>query len=142
MKFFKLELTSYEDKFQIWFTGDEKLTEKDFGDAVSEAMLEVFKKLDNTVDDSPEVEVRKDYPLFVLVLEEDTFLKVMENRGFKKLNPDVVLRGDSYSVLWETPEGKRKLTPLKDKGNLEKFILSKGVELSDEDPNRLIFGEF
>ncbi len=140
MRYFKLELTSYEDKFQIWFVGDEKLTEEDFGDAVSEAMLEVFRKLDVTVEDSPEV--RKDYPLFVLALEEDTFLKVMEGKGFKKLEPDVVVKGDSYSVLWETPEGEKRLTPLKDQGNLEKYILSKGVKLSDEDPNKLIFGEF
>jgi len=140
MKFFKLQLTSYEDKFELWFTGDDKLTEKDFGDALSEAMLEVFRKLDATVEDSPEV--RKDYPLFVLALEEDTFLKVMESRGFRKLEPDVVVRGDSYSVLWETPEGEKRLTPLKDQGNLEKYILSKGVKLSDEDPNKLIFGEF
>ena len=140
MKFFKLELTSYEDRFQLWFVGDEKLTEEDFGNALSEAMLEVFRKLDITVDDSPEV--RKDYPLFVLALEEETFLKVMESRGFKKLEPDVVVKGDSYSVLWETPQGNKKLTPLKDRGNLEDYILSKGVELSDEDPSKLIFGEF
>ncbi len=139
MKYFKLELNSYEDSHQLWFVGDDGLTEKDFGDAVSEAMLEVFKAMEDTVEDSPEV--RKDYPLFVLVLE-DVFLKVMEKRGFKKLEPDVVLKGDSYSVLWETPDGKRKLTPLKESGNLEKFILSKGVELSEEDPNRIIFDEF
>lgn len=140
MKFFKLELNSYEDRFELWFTGKNDLTEEDFGNAISEAMLEVFRKLDVTVEDSPEV--KKDYPLFVLALEEDTFLKVMESHGFKKLNPDVVVKGDSYSVLWETPEGERRLTPLKDKGNLEKYILSKDVKLSDEDPNKLIFGEF
>jgi hypothetical protein len=140
MKFFKLQLTSYEDKLEIWFVGDESLTERDFGDALSEAMLEVFKRLEDTVEDSSEV--KKDYPLFVLALEEDVFLKIMERRGFKKLEPDVVVRGDSYSVLWETPEGRRKLTPLRDSGNLEKFILSKGVELSEEDPNRIIFEEF
>jgi len=78
----------------------------------------------------------------VLALEEDTFLKVMESHGFRKLNPDIVVKGDSYSVLWETPEGEKRLTPLKDKGNLERYILSKGVKLSDEDPNKLIFGEF
>ncbi|MDQ7038658.1 MAG: hypothetical protein Q9N26_05620 [Aquificota bacterium] len=139
MKYFKLELNSYEDRYQIWFVGEDKLTEKDFGDAVSEAVLEVFKVLEDTVEDSSEV--RKDYPLFVLVLE-DVFLKVMEKRGFKKLEPDVVVKGDSYSVLWETPDGKKKLTPLKESGNLEKFILSKGVELSEEDPNRIIFDEF
>jgi len=140
MKFFKLELNSYEDKFQLWFVGDEDLTEKDFGDALSEAMLEVFRKLDITVDDSPEV--RKDYPLFVLALDEDTFLRVMGSRGFRRLEPDVVVNGDSYSVLWETPKGEKRLTPLKDRGSLEKFILSKGVKLSEEDPNRIIFGEF
>ncbi len=140
MKFFKLQLTSYEDKLEIWFVGDDKLTEKDFGDALSEAMLEAFKELEDTAEDSPEV--KKDYPLFVLALEEEVFLKVMESRGFRKLEPDVVVKGDSYSILWETPDGKRKLTPLKDSGNLEKFILSKGVELSDEDPNKIIFGEF
>ncbi|RLJ71398.1 hypothetical protein BCF55_1700 [Hydrogenivirga caldilitoris] len=140
MKFFKLELNSYEDSFELWFTGEDNLTEKDFGDAVAEAMLEVFRKLGTTVEDSQEV--KKDYPLFVLALEEDTFLKVMGDRGFRKLNPDVVVRGDSYSVLWETPEGEKKLTPLKDEGNLERYLLSKGIELSDEDPNKLIFGEF
>ena len=140
MKYFKLELTSYEDRFQLWFIGDDKLTEEDFGNALSEAMLEVFNKLDATVEDSPEV--MKDYPLFVLALEEDTFLKVMEKRGFKKLEPDVVVKGDSYSVLWETPEGEKRLTPLRDQGNLEKYILSRGVKLSDEDPNKLIFNEF
>ncbi len=140
MKFFKLLLTSYEDKLEVWFTGEDSLTEEDFGNAVSEAMIETFKHLEDTVEDSPEV--RKDYPLFVLALEDEVFLKVMEEKGFKKLKPDVVVKGDSYSILWETPDGKRKLTPLKDSGNLEKFILSKGVELSEEDPNRIIFGEF
>jgi hypothetical protein len=140
MKYFKLELTSYEDRFQLWFVGEDSLTEEDFGNALSEAMLEVFRKLEDTVDNSPEV--RKDYPLFVLALEEETFLKVMEERGFKKLNPDVVVKGDSYSVLWETHGGEKRLTPLKDRGNLESFILSKGVKLSEEDPNKLIFGEF
>ena len=140
MKYFMLELTSYEDRFQIWFVGKESLTEEDFGNAVSEAMLEVFKKLDATVEDSPDV--KKDYPLFVLALEEDTFLGIMESKGFRKLKADVVLKGDSYSVLWETPDGEKRLTPLKEQGNLEKYILSKGVELSDEDPNKLIFGEF
>ena len=139
MKYFKLELTSYEDRFQLWFIGDDKLTEEDFGDAVSEAILEVFGKLDMTIEDSPEV--KKDYPLFVLTLEE-TFLDVMESRGFRKLEPDIVVKGDSYSILWETPEGKIRLTPLRDQGNLERYILGKGVELSDEDPNRLIFREF
>jgi len=140
MKFFKLELNSYEDRYQLWFVGDEKLTEEDFGNAISEAMLEVFRVLDNTVEDSPQV--RKDYPLFVLALNEDIFLKVMERAGFKLLKPDVVIKGDSYSVLWETPEGKKKLTPLRDRGKLEDFIVSKGVELSDEDPSKLIFEEF
>ncbi len=140
MKYFKLELTSYEDRYQLWFIGDDKLSEEDFGNALSEAMLEVFRKLDNTVEDSPEV--RKDYPLFVLALEEDTFLKVMQDKGFKLLKPDVVIKGDSYSVLWETPEGKKKLTPLRDRGKLEDFIVSRGVELSDEDPSKLIFEEF
>ncbi len=140
MKYFKLELTSYEDRFQLWFIGDDRLTEEDFGKALSEAMLEVFRKLDPTVEDSPEV--RKDYPLFVLALEEDIFLKVMERRGFRKLEPDVVVKGDSYSVLWETPEGEKRLTPLRDHGNLEKYILSRGVKLSEEDPNKLIFNEF
>ncbi|NPA40970.1 MAG: hypothetical protein GXO18_01700 [Aquificae bacterium] len=140
MKYFKLELTSYEDKFQLWFTGEDTLTEEDFGNALSEAMLEVFKKLEDTIDDSPEV--RKDYPLFVLALEENTFLRVMESKGFKILKPDVVIKGDSYSILWETPSGEKKLTPLKDKGKLEDFIARKGVELSEEDPNKLIFGEF
>ncbi len=139
MKFFKLLLTSYEDKLEVWFTGEDSLTEEDFGNAVSEAMIETFKHLEDTVEDSEEV--RKDYPLFVLALEEEIFLKVMEKRGFKKLEPDVVIRGDSYSVLWETPEGKRKLTPQRDSGEVERFILSRGVELSDEDPNKIIFGE-
>ncbi len=140
MKYFKLELTSYEDRYQLWFIGDDELNEEDFGNALSEAMLEVFRKLDNTVEDSPEV--RKDYPLFVLALEEDTFVKVMQDKGFKLLKPDVVIKGDSYSVLWETPEGKKKLTPLRDRGKLEDFIVSRGVELSDEDPSKLIFEEF
>jgi len=140
MKFFKLELSSYEDRFELWFTGEDRLTEEDFGNALSEAMLEVFRKLDVTVEDSPEV--KKDYPLFVLALEEDTFLKVMESYGFKKLNPDVVVKGDSYSVLWETHAGERKLTLFRDIGNLERHILSKGVKLSEEDPNKLIFEEF
>jgi len=140
VKFFKLELTSYEDRFRIWFTGSYRLTEEDFGDAVSEAMLEVFRKLEDTVDDSPQV--RKDYPLFVLVLKEDTFLRVMENEGFRKLNPDVVLKGNSCSVFWETPRRKEETPRLKDRDNLEECIVSKGVELSDEDPNKLIFGEF
>ena len=140
MKYFKLELSSYEDRYQLWFIGDDELNEEDFGNALSEAMLEVFRKLDNTVEDSPEV--RKDYPLFVLALEEDTFVKVMQDKGFKLLKPDVVIKGDSYSVLWETPEGKKKLTPLRDRGKLEDFIVSRGVELSDEDPSKLIFEEF
>ncbi len=139
MKFFKLELNSYEDRFELWFIGKESLTEEDFGNALSEAMLEVFKKLQPTVDNSPQI--RKDYPLFVLALEEDTFLKIMERYGFKKLRPDVVVKGDSYSVLWETPQGERRITPLRDRGNLEEFIVSRGVELSDEDPNKLIFDE-
>ncbi len=139
MKFFKLELNSYEDRFELWFIGKESLTEEDFGNALSEAMLEVFKKLQPTVDNSPQI--RKDYPLFVLALEEDTFLKIMERHGFKKLRPDVVVKGDSYSVLWETPQGERRITPLRDRGNLEEFIVSRGVELSDEDPNKLIFDE-
>ena len=140
MKFFKLELTSYEDRYQIWFIGEDKLSEEDFGRAVSEAMLEVFNKLEDTVPDS--AEVKKDYPLFVLALDEETFEKVMEEKGFKKLKADVVVKGDSYTVLWETPQGKKKITPLKDRGNLEDFLISMGVELSDEDPNKLIFSEF
>ena len=140
MKFFKLELTSYEDRYQIWFIGEDKLSEEDFGRAVSEAMLEVFNKLEDTVPDS--AEVRKDYPLFVLALDEETFEKVMEEKGFKKLKADVVVKGDSYTVLWETPQGKKKITPLKDRGNLEDFLISMGVEPSDEDPNKLIFSEF
>ena len=139
MKFFKLELTSYEDRYQIWFMGEDKLTEEDFGEAVSEAMLEVFNKLEDTVPDS--AEVRKDYPLFVLALDEEIFEKVMEKRGFKKLKADVVVKGDSYTILWETPQGKKKITPLKDRGNLEEFLISMGVEPSDEDPNKLIFSE-
>ncbi len=139
MKFFKLELNSYEDRFEVWFVGDEKLSQEDFGKALSEAMLEAFKNLDITVDDSPEV--RKDYPLFVLAIEESMFLKTMEEHGFKRLDPDVVVRGDSYSVLWETPEGKRKLTPRKDKGDLEEHLARMGIEISEEDPSEIIFGE-
>ncbi|MDQ7081653.1 MAG: hypothetical protein Q9N34_00600 [Aquificota bacterium] len=45
----------------------------------------------------------------------------MEKRGFRKLEADHTVKGDSYSVLWETPGGKTKLTPLKDRGNLEKI---------------------
>jgi hypothetical protein len=140
MKYFKLELNSFEDRHQIWFTGDDKLTERDFGEAVSEALLETFKRLEDTVEDSEQV--KKDYPLIVLCYQEKTFIRIMEKKGFKKLEPDHVVRGDSYSILWETPEGKTKLTPLKDKGNLEKFILGKGVELSEENPEKLIFEEF
>ena len=139
MKFFKLELNSYEDRFEVWFVGEDKLSQEDFGKALSEAMLEAFKKLDITVEDSPEV--RKDYPLFVLALEEDAFIKVMRKHGFRRLEPDVIIKGDSYSVLWETPEGKRRLTPRKDKGDLEDYLADMGVELSEEDPSELIFGE-
>ena len=140
MKYFKLELNSFEDRHHLWFTGDDKLTEKDFGNAVSEAILEVFSKLEDTIEDSEEV--KKDYPLMVLCLQEETFLRIMKKKGFTPLKADVVLKGDSYSVLWETPDGKKKLTPLKDQGKLEKFILSKGVELSEEEPEKIIFGEF
>jgi len=66
----------------------------------------------------------------------------MRKKGFKPLKADVVIKGDSYSVLWETPKGEKRLTPLKDRGNLEKFILSRGVELSDQEPEKLIFEEF
>ncbi len=140
MKYFKLELSSFEDRHQLWFTGDDRLTEKDFGDAISEAILEVFSKLEDTMEDSEEV--KKDYPLLVMCHQEETFLKIMERKGFKLLKPDVVIGGDSYSVLWETPEGEKRLTPLKDQGNLERFILSKGVELSEEEPEKIVFGEF
>ena len=140
MKYFKLELRSFEDRHHLWFTGDDRLTEKDFGNAVSSAILEVFSRLEDTIEDSEEV--KKDYPLLVMCLQEETFLKIMEQKGFKALKPDVVIKGDSYSVLWETPEGEKRLTPLKDQGNLEKFILSKGVKLSEEEPEKIIFGEF
>ncbi len=135
-----LELSSYEDKLQLWFIGEDSFSEKEFGEAISEAMIEAFRRMGDTVTDSELV--KKDYPLFVLALDEDTFLKVMEKKGFKPLRPDVTVKGDSYSVLWETPEGEKKLTPLRDRGNLENFILEKGVKLSEEDPNKLIFGEF
>ncbi len=140
MKFFKLELVSYEDRMQIWFTGEDNLTEEDFGKALSEALLETFKHMEDTVEGSKEV--KKDYPIFVLAMDEEIFVKEMEKRGFKKLEADVVIKGDSYSVLWETPDGKKKITPLKDKGNLEEYIAKSGVEVSDLDPNKIIFSEF
>ncbi len=140
MKYFKLELSSFEDRHQWWFVADDEKTDDDFGKAVSEAVLETFKKLEDTVEDSKEV--KKDYPLIVLCMQEKVFLKVMKRKGFTKLEPHFTVKGDSYSVLWETPKGEKKLTPLTEKGNLEKYILSQGVELSDENPDRLIFNEF
>jgi len=79
--------------------------------------------------------VKKDYPLFLLVSER-TFYREMERRGFRKLEAEVTLRGDSYSVLWETPQGDRRLTPREDEGNLESFILSAGIVRSEEDPDK------
>ena len=139
MKLFKLQLTSYEDKVELWFEGDDKKGEEDFGKALAEAFKRAFEELENTVEGSKHV--KKDYPLFVLALQEDTFIKEMERKGFKKLEPDVVVKGDSYSVLWETPDGKKRLTPLRDRGNLEDYLIGSGIEESEEDPNKLIFEE-
>lgn len=137
MKLFRIELRSYEDRFQIWFAGRDDATGDEFGKAVASSLLKVFGKLENTVEDSPKL--RKDYPLFVL-LDEESFYREMEKRGFRKLEADVTLRGDSYSVLWETPEGIRKLTPREEEGELERFLISAGVEPSEEDPDRLVLG--
>jgi len=139
MKLFKIELSSYEDTFQVWFSAKESFTEEEFGEAVASALVKVFEELEETVENSPEV--RKDYPLFVLLMEE-RFYAEMERRGFRKLEADVVLKGDSYSVLWETPTGEKRITPRADEGNLEGFLLNAGVRRSEEDPDRLIFGEF
>jgi len=138
MKLFLLELTSYEEKIQIWFSGPKNGTREDFGKAVAEAMLSAFEELEDTVSDSPSV--RKDYPLFVIALQE-AFLRNMKERGFEKLEPHVKLGGDSYSVLWETPQGERKLTPLRNRDKVEDSLLALGVEISEEDPTKLIFEE-
>jgi len=119
------------------FAGRDDATGDEFGKAVASSLLKVFGKLENTVEDSPKL--RKDYPLFVL-LDEESFYREMEKRGFRKLEADVTLRGDSYSVLWETPEGIRKLTPREEEGELERFLISAGVEPSEEDPDRLVLG--
>ncbi len=138
MKLFRIELRSYEDTFQVWFSAEEDLTGEEFGRAVADSLIKVFRELENTVEDSPEV--RKDYPLFVLLMEEG-FYTEMERRGFRKLTADVVLKGDSYSVLWETPRGEIRLTPRADEGDLERFVVRAGAQRSEDDPDKLIFGE-
>ncbi|GEM_PF-1739515 len=138
MKLFKVELKSYEDRFQIWFAAEEHLTKEDFGQALSSAILKVFNSLEDTVPDSSKI--KKDYPLFVFLFE-DLFYEEMEKRGFKKLEADVEVSGDSYSVLWETPQGKKRITLRSDAGSLENFLLTAGVEKTEEDPEKIFFGE-
>ena len=137
MKLFRIEVRSYEDRFQIWFAGREDATGEEFGEAVASSLLKVFGELEDTLEDSPQV--RKDYPLFVL-LGEESFYREMEAKGFRRLEADVSLKGDSYSVLWETPEGVRRLTPREEEGELERFLINAGVERLEEDPDRLMFG--